>query len=125
MSILEQQLAQRAKGGVLLNKLEKQRVPLKPSLLFDKQKAETLDNETIYGLGVNGLMELRKHDERFAAFEETLFSATAKDMSRLMQTKEVNKQLDKSIEHFLILLSPYFLLKPAQKALEWLIRRFR
>jgi len=36
----------------------------------------------------------------------------------------VNKQLDENISLFLIHLSPYFLLKPAQKCLEWLIHRF-
>jgi hypothetical protein len=33
--------------------------------------------------------------------------------------------LDASIDAFLTHLSPYFLLKPAGKAIEWLIRRFR
>lgn len=41
------------------------------------------------------------------------------------QTPEENAKLDASIAAFLRQLSPYFLLKPAAKAMEWLIRRFR
>ena len=44
-------------------------------------------------------------------------------MERSIQTKEVNDKLDEVIEEFLCLLSPYFLLKPAHKTLEWLIYR--
>jgi len=48
MSILERQLALRAKGStLLLNPLDKQGVPRKPSLLFDKKKGESLDLETV------------------------------------------------------------------------------
>jgi hypothetical protein len=43
----------------------------------------------------------------------------------IYQTKEDNDKLDESITLFLRQLSPYFMLKPAGKALEWLIRRFR
>ena len=42
-----------------------------------------------------------------------------------MQTKEVNDSLDNSIESFLFRVSPYVLLRPAQKALEWLLFRFQ
>jgi U3 small nucleolar RNA-associated protein 10 len=44
---------------------------------------------------------------------------------RRVQTKEVNNNLDHSIEEFFIRLSPYVLLRPAQKALEWLIYRYQ
>jgi len=126
MSVLERALALRAKGTTLLiSPHDKQGVPRKPSLLFDKRKGESLDLETIFNIGVNGLLELRKHDERFGQFEDTLFSSTAKSLVREMQTKEVNEKLDVSILAFLRLLSPYLLLKPAHKVLEWLIRRFR
>jgi len=43
----------------------------------------------------------------------------------LDQTKEENEKLDASINAFLSQLSPYFLLKPSGKVLEYLIRRFR
>ena len=41
-----------------------------------------------------------------------------------MQDEKVNKKLNIEIEKFLVLLSPYFLLNTAHKALEWLIHRF-
>jgi U3 small nucleolar RNA-associated protein 10 len=69
------------------------------------------------------LEELENLDETFQEFEETLFSETAQDFERATQTKEVNQKLNKSISKFLIKLSPYFLLKPAHKVIEWLVYR--
>ena len=43
----------------------------------------------------------------------------------VMQTPEMNKKTDDSIHSFLALLSPYFLLRPAHKALELLVRKYR
>lgn len=42
-----------------------------------------------------------------------------------VQTKEQNEQLDATLTEFLYRLSPYLLLRPAHKALEWLLYRFR
>ncbi|ELW68114.1 HEAT repeat-containing protein 1, partial [Tupaia chinensis] len=75
-------------------------------------------------LGCTGLEELLGIDPSFEQFEAPLFSQLAKTLERSVQTKAVNKQLDENISLFLIHLSPYFLLKPAQKCLEWLIHRF-
>ena len=44
---------------------------------------------------------------------------------RRVQSKETNESLDASIESFLYRLSPYLLLRPAQKTLEWLLFRFQ
>lgn len=74
-------------------------------------------------LGRTGLEELLGIDPSFEQFEAPLFSQLAKTLERSVQTKAVNKQLDENISLFLIHLSPYFLLKPAQKCLEWLIHR--
>uniref|UniRef100_A0A674HBP0 HEAT repeat-containing protein 1 n=1 Tax=Taeniopygia guttata TaxID=59729 RepID=A0A674HBP0_TAEGU len=63
-------------------------------------------------------------DPSFEEFQSSLFSSTSKGLERSVQTKAVNQQLDKNISLFLIHLSPYFMLKPAQKCLEWLIQRF-
>jgi U3 small nucleolar RNA-associated protein 10 len=97
----------------------------KLSLLFDFRQAANIDLETIYEIGIEGLNELTKYDERFAPYEDSLFSKDGKELERQLQTTEVNKKLDESIGHFLRLLSPYFLLRPAHKALEYLIRRYR
>ncbi|XP_009073918.1 PREDICTED: HEAT repeat-containing protein 1 [Acanthisitta chloris] len=63
-------------------------------------------------------------DPSFEEFQSSLFSSTSKGLERSVQTKAVNQQLNKNISLFLIHLSPYFMLKPAQKCLEWLIHRF-
>ncbi|KAI8149580.1 hypothetical protein BJV82DRAFT_708430 [Fennellomyces sp. T-0311] len=97
----------------------------KASLLFTSREAADQDLETIYSIAYNGIMELVILDKNFEAFQKTLFSEKMKNYDRVLQTAEDNAKLDKSIAAFLHQLSPYFLLKPAGKAIEWLIRRFR
>ncbi|KAL7869934.1 hypothetical protein AOLI_G00139220 [Acnodon oligacanthus] len=94
------------------------------SLLFDPKHAATLDKDNFYALGCTGLEELLGIEPAFAEFQETLFSMASLRLERGVQSKEVNQKLDKSISLFLTRLSPYFLLKPALKCLEWLIYRF-
>uniref|UniRef100_A0A8C0DRX7 HEAT repeat-containing protein 1 n=1 Tax=Balaenoptera musculus TaxID=9771 RepID=A0A8C0DRX7_BALMU len=94
------------------------------SLLFDPKEAATIDRDTAFAIGCTGLEELLGIDPSFERFEAPLFSQLAKTLERSVQTKAVNKQLDENISLFLVHLSPYFLLKPAQKCLEWLIHRF-
>lgn len=94
------------------------------SLLFDPKEAATIDRDTAFAIGCTGLEELLGIDPSFEQFEASLFSQLSKTLERSVQTKAVNKQLDENISLFLIHLSPYFLLKPAQKCLEWLIHRF-
>ncbi|NWH61929.1 HEAT1 protein, partial [Geococcyx californianus] len=74
--------------------------------------------------GCTGLEELMGIDPAFEMFQSSLFSSTSKGLERSVQTKAVNQELNKNISLFLIHLSPYFMLKPAQKCLEWLIHRF-
>ncbi|KAI8973417.1 hypothetical protein BDF20DRAFT_837366 [Mycotypha africana] len=97
----------------------------RPSFLFTAREAADQDLETIYSIAYNGIMELVILDEKFAPFEKTLFSEQMKSVDRILQTKEENEKLDASINAFLSQLSPYFLLKPSGKVLEYLIRRFR
>ncbi|NWZ97529.1 HEAT1 protein, partial [Nesospiza acunhae] len=94
------------------------------SLLFTCKEAATIDRDTCFAIGCTGLEELMGIDPSFEEFQSSLFSSTAKGLERSVQTKAVNQQLDKNISLFLIHLSPYFMLKPAQKCLEWLIQRF-
>jgi len=56
-------------------------------------------------------------------YEKTLFNESATSIQRLTQTAEANRKIDERIRLFLIHLSPYFLLRPAHKCLEWLIFR--
>ncbi|KFP34827.1 HEAT repeat-containing protein 1, partial [Chlamydotis macqueenii] len=74
--------------------------------------------------GCTGLEELMAIDPSFEVFQSNLFSSMSKGLERSVQSKAVNQQLNKNISLFLIHLSPYFMLKPAQKCLEWLIHRF-
>ncbi len=95
------------------------------SILFDSHDAADIDLDTIFTLGLSGLAELENIDADFNKFEKFLFSENVKNLERTQQPAEFNEKLDRKIEEFLAYLTPYFLVKPAQKALEWLIRRFR
>lgn len=94
------------------------------SLLFDPKEAALKDRDTFYEIGSSGLSELIALNEAFLIYEGTLFSLSSKEFERAMENKEVNENLDKTIERFLLQLSPYILLQPAHKALEWLINRY-
>lgn len=101
-----------------------QRDKHRPSLLFDPKEAASIDRETFFEIGLSGLRELSILNPDFVVFENTLFSNTSKQIERSVQDKITNEKLDRTIRKFLMNLSPYFLLKPAHKALEWLIHRF-
>ncbi|XP_050980668.1 HEAT repeat-containing protein 1 [Labeo rohita] len=94
------------------------------SVLFDPKDAASMDRSTFFALGCTGLEELMGIDSAFSEFQETLFSQASLTLERSVQTREVNKKLDMSISLFLTRLSPYFLLKPALKCIEWLVHRF-
>ncbi|NXL89938.1 HEAT1 protein, partial [Alectura lathami] len=94
------------------------------SLLFDCREAAAIDRDTFFAIGCTGLEELMGIDPSFEVFQSSLFSSMSKGLERSVQTKTVNQQLNQNISLFLIHLSPYFMLKPAQKCLEWLIHRF-
>lgn len=94
------------------------------SILFDVREAANKDRETIFDIGRSGLLELTSLNPTFLQFEQTLFSRTARDLVRNIENAEANRDLNKTIRKFLHHLSPHFLLQPAHKCLEWLIRRF-
>jgi hypothetical protein len=73
--------------------------------------------------GVSGLDELVKLNPRFEEFYRNLFDLSSRSLERSVEDKKANKILNKLIRRFLLLLSPYFLLKASHKALEWLINR--
>ncbi|KFO77095.1 HEAT repeat-containing protein 1 [Cuculus canorus] len=94
------------------------------SLLFSCKEAAAIDRDTFFAIGCTGLEELMGIDPAFEVFQSSLFSSMSKGLERSVQSKAVNQELNKNISLFLIHLSPYFMLKPAQKCLEWLIHRF-
>ena len=96
----------------------------KASLLFDASEAANYDIQDIYGIGLGGLQELQLLNDEFSRFESTLFAEVSQSIERSVQTSDVNKQLDTRIDEFLRLVSPYVMLRPAQKAIEWLLVRF-
>lgn len=117
---LEQQLKKLALPQTSLLQHDKKRA----SLLFDPKEAAGFNQDTFYDIGISGLKELIKLNVEFAAFENSLFSITSRQIQRAVEDKGVNIKLNKNIRRFLLLLSPYFLLKAAHKVLEWLIYRF-
>ncbi|KAJ0181615.1 hypothetical protein K1T71_002337 [Dendrolimus kikuchii] len=94
------------------------------SLLFDPKEAALKDRETFYEIGISGLKELTALYEGFRVYEDSLFSLSSKDFERAVQSKEVNKNLDQTVQKFLLQLSPYLLLQSSHKALEWLVNRY-
>lgn len=96
----------------------------KASLLFEASEAAKYDIQDIYGIGLGGLQELQLLNDAFTTFETTLFAEVSQSIERSVQTSDVNKQLDASIAEFLRLVSPYVMVRPAQKAIEWLLVRF-
>ena len=84
-----------------------------------------MDADTFFSLGRNGLEELIAIDPTFSQFEDTLFQESSKEFERSVQTPDVLDELDRNLSVFLRRLSPYLLLKPAQKCLEWLVHAYR
>ncbi|KAJ3616011.1 hypothetical protein Zmor_012122 [Zophobas morio] len=95
-----------------------------PSFLFNKTKAQDTDLDFVYGLALNGLAELCKLCPKFEEFEETIFSLKLKKADRRLMTDRQVADLNSSIQAYLTLLNPFFLLKAAHKTIEYLVRHF-
>ena len=72
-----------------------------------------------------GLDQLCSLDGRFQAYRRTLFGQASLSLDRDAAPPEVAAQLDAALGGFCALLSSYFLLAPAFKALEYLVRKYR
>lgn len=94
------------------------------SILFSPTEAAEKDRETIFDIGYSGFEDLVQLNPSILKFESALFDKNARDMQRSVEDQEVNEKLKEVIKKFLIHLSPYLLLQPTHKCLEWLIRRF-
>ncbi len=84
-------------------------------------EARCCNSDYLFRAGYDQLCRL---DARFEPFRSTLFSRAGLSVVREQQSAENNAKLDASMTSFLELLSSYFLLAPAFKALEYLIRRY-
>jgi U3 small nucleolar RNA-associated protein 10 len=97
----------------------------KDSLLFSAVKAARLSYDDILIIGQDGLNELVSIDSRFSNFSSSLFHAKNVQQNREQLSKKENEEIDEQIQQFCLLLGPYFMLKSAHKALEYLIRRYK
>ena len=95
------------------------------SLLYEPGVAATQDFDSLFQICYEGFQELCHIDLRFAGFANNLFSEQSKHEDRTQMTAAQNQQLDVVLEDFLRLVGSKLLLKPALKAVEWLVRRFR
>lgn len=120
MSLSEQLKQLQIPGQSVIQQICSKRV----SILFDAPTAASLDNEAICNIGKSGFEELVSIDSLFNQFS-SFFDKESIRFQRNMITKKENKILKQKISDFLLYLSPYLLLKPTQKILEWLIRRFQ
>ena len=95
------------------------------SLLFEPNVAASQDFEFLYQLCYEGFQELCSLDSRFTRFANSIFSEQSKREDRTQMTAAQNQRLNVVLEEFLHLVGSKLLLKPAHKAVEWLVRRFR
>ncbi len=122
---LASQLAQIRAGSTNPLDLKAQKKAHSHSLLFEPSVAATQDFESLYQICYEGFQELCHLDSRFAGFANSIFSEQSKYEDRTQMTATQNQRLDVVLEEFLHLVGSKLLLKPALKAVEWLVRRFR
>jgi U3 small nucleolar RNA-associated protein 10 len=124
-TILQLQLAAIAATSSHELDLKAQKAAHAKSLLFERSVAAAQDFGTIYDICYHGFQELCRLDPRFTVFAENIFSEQSKSEERTQMTAAENQELDTVLESFLTLVGARLLLRPAVKATEWLVRRFR
>lgn len=125
MTSLQKQLAAIAASSTHQLDLKAQKAAHGKSLLFEPRLAASQSFETLYQICYDGYRALCALEPRFAQFSQSLFSEQSKAEDRLQMTRAENEKLDRVLEAFVTMVGPWLLLKPAEKALEWLVRRFR
>lgn len=122
---LASQLSQIAANSTNQLDLKAQKAAHSQSLIFERKFAGSQDFDTIYQICLEGFQELCLLDARFTAFGRSIFSEQSKSEDRTQMTAAQNEELDAVLDAFLWLIGGRLLLKPAVKAVDWLIRRFR
>ena len=122
---LAAQLSQIAAKSTNSLNLKAQKIAYSKSLIFDAATASSQDIDTLYTICAEGFNELCLLDHRFRPFARSVFSEQSKAEDRTQMTQSENDELDRVLEAFLALAGGRLLLKPAVKAVEWLVRRFR
>ncbi|KAJ4288529.1 snoRNA-binding rRNA-processing protein utp10 [Kalmusia sp. IMI 367209] len=125
MTSLQKQLAAIAATSTHQLDLKAQKLAHGKSLLFEPRVAASQSFENIYLICYEGYRDLCALDPRFVQFSRSLFSEQSKVEDRIQMTQKENEKLDEVLEAFITMVGPRLLLKPAEKALEWLVRRFR
>lgn len=124
-TVLQKQLAVIAANSTHQLDLKAQKQRHSKSLLFEPRDAASQSFDTIFQVCYEGFEELCMLDLRFTPFAQNLFSEQSKHEDRTQMTAEANEELDRILHSFLGLVCGRLLLKPAIKAVEWLVRRFR
>ena len=122
---LQKQLATIAASSTHQLDLRAQQSAHGKSLLFEPKVAASQSFENLYLICCDGYRDLCALDSRFLHFSNSLFSEQSKVEDRTQMTQEENSKLNAVLEAFITLVGPRLLLRPAEKALEWLVRRFR
>ncbi|KAL9090225.1 MAG: hypothetical protein Q9159_002125 [Coniocarpon cinnabarinum] len=125
MTSLQKQLAAIASHSHNELDLKARKTAHSQSLLFDPAVASTQSMDLLYQICLQGFEELCAVDGRFLRFSRSLFSPQSRSEDRMQLTAQASKDLDLVLENFLALVSSRLLLRPAVKAVEWLVRRFR
>jgi U3 small nucleolar RNA-associated protein 10 len=118
-SSLQLQLRAAANGAERTNDRAKQ------SLLFKPSEAAHMGVDVIHQVACNGLLELQRLDERLVPYTKTLFNDASKSIHRDTLDSAAEAKLNTALQVFLSLLSPYILLRPTHKVLEYLVRVYR
>lgn len=124
MSSLASQLTQNASLNSTLLVDRSRRKPVS-SYLFTGPEVDQHDLEAIHALGVNSFIHLSSIEPALEKYENVLFSDLAKSTDRTLLSVDASRELDRSIEEFLLQLGPYLMEAPSSSILEWLVRRFR
>ncbi|KAI9665265.1 MAG: snoRNA-binding rRNA-processing protein utp10 [Trizodia sp. TS-e1964] len=122
---LRAQLAKIAANSSNALNLKAQKAAHSQSLIFEPQVAASQTFDTLYAICIEGFQELCQLDKRYAEFSRSIFSEQSKIQERNQLTPALASELNRVLEDFLGLVASRILLKPALKALEWLIRRFK
>lgn len=124
-SSLQKQLAAIAATSTHQLDLKAQKLAHGKSLLFEPRVAASQSFENLYLICCDGYRDLCALDPRFVQFSRSLFSEQSKVEDRTQMTQKENEKLNRVLEAFMTMVGPRLLLKPAEKAMEWLVRRFR
>lgn len=94
------------------------------SYLFDTHVAASYGIDAIYGMGLNGLLQLSSADARFERFVATLFAPADKTAAPELRTQAQVDAHDAEIERLCALLAAHFASRAAAKVVEYLVRNY-